>query len=74
MKSKTDKQIDDIQKSISDKLMLIVNKMNRKLNRIAVIYKIDKKSDLIKRDVISLSLYIDDIKNLASDLERDARL
>ena len=72
--TKVDKQIDEMQKSIADKLMLIVNQINRKINRIIAVYKLDKKSELIKKDLISISLYVENIKNLASDLKRDARL
>lgn len=73
--NKTDKQIDEIQDSIADKLELIAEKFNRKISRSLQICDMNNgKPELIKRDLVDMSLYVDDIKNLASDLKRDARL
>lgn len=73
--SKVDKQIDEIQDSIADRLTLTSSKIDRAISRIMqVINMNDGKPEIIKRDVTKILIYNDDIKNLASDLKRDARL
>lgn len=73
--SKTDNQIDEIQISIAEQLELVASKIARKISRSMQVVNINGgKPELIKRDLQDISLYIEDIKNLASDLRADARL
>lgn len=74
-KTKADNQIDEIQDSVAEQLELIANKIARKISRSMQVVNINGgKPELIKRDLQDISLYIEDIKNLASDLRDDARL
>ena len=74
-KTKIDNQIDEIQDSIADKLNSAVAKMERAISRSMQVVNINGgKPELVKRDLQDISLYIEDIKNLASDLRDDARL
>lgn len=73
--SKTDNQIDEMQNSIAEQLELVASKIARKISRSMQVVNINGgKPELIKRDLQDISLYIEDIKNLASDLRDDARL
>lgn len=74
-KTKTDEQIDEMQESLAKALLLIADKIKRKTRRsLSVVDVNGGKPELIKRDLIDINLYVDDIKNLASDLRADARL
>lgn len=74
-KTKTDNQIDEIQDSIANQLELIADKIKRKISRSMQVVGINGgKPELIKRDLEDITLYVEDIKNLASDLRADARL
>ena len=74
-KTKTDEQIDEIQESLAKALLLIADKIKRKTRRSLRVVDINGgKPELIKRDLIDINLYVDDIKNLASDLRADTRL
>lgn len=73
--SKVDKQIDEIQDSIADRLTLTASKIDRAISRIMQVIDMNSgKPEIVKRDVTKLLMYNDDIKNLASDLKQDARL
>ncbi len=73
--SKTDNQIDEMQNSIAEQLELVASKIARKISRSMQVVNINGgKPELIKRDLKDISLYIEDVKNLASDLRDDARL
>lgn len=73
--TKVDKQIDEIQDSIADRLTLTTSKIDRAISRIMQVIDMNGgKPEIIKRDVIKILMYNDDTKNLASDLKSDARL
>ena len=74
-KTKNDEQIDEMQESLAKALLLIADKIKRKTSRSLTVVDVNGgKPELIKRDLIDINLYVDDIKNLASDLRADARL
>ena len=63
------------EESLAKTLLLIADKIKRKTSRSLTVVDVNGgKPELIKRDLIDINLYVDDIKNLASDLRADARL